>query len=62
MLSIDYTVEGGWEKPQIIPYGPMKLATTAMCLHYGMSAYEGALIVKNNETRTPQAFRLDETL
>ena len=41
MLSIDWSKEDGWAKPQIIPYGPVKLATSATSLHYGISVHEG---------------------
>jgi len=57
MLTIDWSANGGWEKPQILPYGPLKLAVTASSLHYGISCYEGMNIVKNDETGIPQAFR-----
>jgi branched-chain amino acid aminotransferase len=48
MLSIDYRKElGGWQKPEIIPYGPIRMDTSASCLHYGISAFEGISVVEN---------------
>jgi len=45
MLSIDWTKEKGWEAPKIIPYGPIKLETSATSLHYGISVHEGINVV-----------------
>ena len=47
MLSIDWTKAGGWEAPKIIPYGPIKMQTSATALHYGISVHEGINIVEN---------------
>ena len=47
MLSIDYSKQTGWAKPQIVPYGPIKLETSATVLHYGISVHEGISIVEN---------------
>ena len=50
MLSIDWTKDGGWEAPQILPYGPVKMETSATALHYGISVHEGISIVENAKT------------
>ena len=47
MLSIDWDIEKGWDKPRIIPYGPFKLDTSASSLHYGISVHEGISVVQN---------------
>jgi len=47
MLSIDWTKAGGWEVPKIVPYGPIKMETSATALHYGISVHEGISIVEN---------------
>jgi branched-chain amino acid aminotransferase len=47
MLIIDWSKAKGWAKPQIIPYGPIKLDIKATSLHYGISCYEGMNIVQN---------------
>ena len=58
MLSIDYDAEnGGWQNPEIIPYGKLKVPITATSLHYGISCYEGMNIVMNKENGKAQAFR-----
>lgn len=62
MLQIDWSREDGWEKPQIVPYGPMSIPISATVLHYGVSCYEGLNIVKNRETGNFQSFRADEHL
>ena len=50
MLSVDWSKTEGWSKPEILPYGPIKLATSATALHYGISAHEGISIVENKES------------
>ena len=51
MLSIDYKKEaGGWQKPEIVPYGPITMETSATALHYGISAHEGISVVENQKT------------
>lgn len=62
MLSIDWTKAGGWEKPQIIPHGPMRIGTSATALHYGISVNDSVSIVKNKDTKKLQAFRVSDHL
>ena len=62
MLSIDWSKEGGWEAPQIVPYGPIKMHTAATSLHYGISVHEGISIVENAKTGKMQAFRAHDHL
>ena len=57
MLTIDYDKSTGWGKPQILPYGTMKIPVSATSLHYGISCYEGVNILKNKTTGKSQAFR-----
>ena len=47
MLVVDYNKETGWKKPAIMPYGPIKIETSATALHYGISAHEGLNIMEN---------------
>jgi hypothetical protein len=35
MLTIEWTTEGKWGKPKIIPYQDLKISPAASCLHYG---------------------------
>ena len=62
MLSIDWTKEGGWDAPKILPYGPIKMQTSATALHYGISVHEGINIVENAKTGKLQAFRAKDKL
>jgi branched-chain amino acid aminotransferase len=57
MVTIDWSKADGWEKPQIQPYGPLELATSATVLHYGISAYASLAVCENAKTNKLQAFR-----
>jgi hypothetical protein len=35
MLTIEWTTEGKWGKPKIVPYQDLKISPAASCLHYG---------------------------
>ncbi|KAF3905719.1 hypothetical protein AA313_de0201478 [Arthrobotrys entomopaga] len=41
MLTVKWTEKGGWEAPQLRPYGPLDLMPTASCIHYATQAFEG---------------------
>jgi len=41
MLTIEWTLAGGWQDPQIVPYGPLPLDPAASVLHYGQAMFEG---------------------
>ncbi len=41
MFMMDYDLGQGWHDPRIVPYGPIELDPSAMCLHYGQSVFEG---------------------
>ena len=45
MLIVDWSKADGWEKPQIVPYGPMSIPITATSLHFAISCYEGFNVV-----------------
>ena len=62
MLSVDWTKDGGWHAPEILPFGPVKMQTSATALHYGISVYEGMSIVENIKTGKLQGFRCQEHL
>ena len=38
---MDYDAGQGWHDPRIVPYGPIEMEPSAMCLHYGQSVFEG---------------------
>lgn len=41
MFVMDYYEGKGWVDPRIVPYGPLELEPSAMCLHYGQEVFEG---------------------
>ena len=41
MFIMDYDEGQGWHDPRIVPYGPISLEPSAMCLHYGQEVFEG---------------------
>ncbi len=41
MFVMNYDAGEGWHDPRIVPYGPISLEPSAMCLHYGQSVFEG---------------------
>lgn len=48
----------GWTPPAIVPYGPISLEPSAMCLHYGVEAFEGMKAYKDARGRL-RLFRPD---
>ena len=40
MLVCDFA-EGGWQQPEIIPFGPFSLPPTSLVFHYGQAIFEG---------------------
>lgn len=41
MVSIVWTLEGGWSQPEILPYGPIPIDPASSVLHYGQEIFEG---------------------
>lgn len=42
MLAIAYDRNlGGWQGPEIVPFGDLRLSPAASALHYGMGCFEG---------------------
>ncbi|WGD37855.1 branched-chain amino acid aminotransferase [Lysinibacter sp. HNR] len=41
MVSIDWSIEGGWDNARVIPYGPIALDPASSVLHYGQEVFEG---------------------
>ncbi|KAK6510074.1 hypothetical protein TWF481_004787 [Arthrobotrys musiformis] len=41
MLTAKWTENGGWEAPQLRPYGHLNIMPTASCIHYATQAFEG---------------------
>ena len=45
MLICDYA-DGGWEEPQIAPFGNFQLSPVALALHYGQTIFEGMKVFR----------------
>ncbi|WP_306232193.1 branched-chain amino acid aminotransferase [Agrococcus beijingensis] len=41
MVSIDWTVDGGWHDARVEPYGPLQMDPASAVLHYGQEIFEG---------------------
>ena len=41
MLSVDWNSATGWEAPEIIPHGDLRIDPAASSLHYGLQCFEG---------------------
>jgi len=41
MVDICWSVDGGWHRPRVQPYGPITLDPAAAVLHYGQEIFEG---------------------
>lgn len=41
MFAMNYDEGQGWHDARIVPYGPIELDPSAMCLHYGQTVFEG---------------------
>lgn len=57
MFVMDYSHEGGWHSPRIIPYQPFSFDPSALVLHYGQSIFEG-LKVYRWEDGSVNSFRM----
>lgn len=40
MFVVDY-IDGQWQNPEIVPYGPFEINPAMMSLHYGQAIFEG---------------------
>ena len=41
MVICEWTQDGGWAEPELIPYGPLSLDPATAVLHYGQEIFEG---------------------
>ena len=48
MLTCEWTREGGWGRPQIVPFGDLRLPPSASCLHYATECFEGMKAYKDS--------------
>ncbi len=58
MFICDY-VNGEWQTPKVIPYGPLTLDPSARVFHYGQAVFEGMKAYKDDNEET-FLFRPDE--
>jgi branched-chain amino acid aminotransferase len=57
MLVCDFS-NGGWQMPEIQPYGPFTLPPTTLALHYGQTIFEGMKAFRTESGRV-HIFRQD---
>lgn len=48
MFVCDYK-NGKWEKPKIVPYGPLTISPAAKVFHYGQAVFEGMKAYKDDQ-------------
>lgn len=41
MVTVKWTVQNGWEAPELKPYGDLSISPAASCLHYATQCFEG---------------------
>ena len=58
MLSCNF-IDGKWQKPEILPYGPISFNPGLQVLHYGQSVFEGMKAFKNKDNEV-LLFRKEE--
>ncbi len=61
MFIMNYDEGKGWNNPRIVPYGPVELEPSAMCLHYGQEVFEGLKAYHTKDGRT-LLFRPDRNM
>ncbi|MFA5657972.1 MAG: branched-chain amino acid aminotransferase [Oscillospiraceae bacterium] len=59
MFIMEYDTGRGWHDARIVPYGPIPLEPSVMCLHYGQEVFEGLKAYRTAEGKI-QLFRPDE--
>ncbi|WP_019038886.1 branched-chain amino acid aminotransferase [Psychroflexus tropicus] len=48
MMYCDY-IDGEWQTPKIVPYGPMEFEPSAKVFHYGQAVFEGMKAFKDED-------------
>ncbi|XP_052828400.1 branched-chain-amino-acid aminotransferase, cytosolic [Octopus bimaculoides] len=51
MLEIEWTAQGGWEKPQITPFHSLLMHPAAKALHYAVELFEGMKAYRGLDNR-----------
>lgn len=59
LLRMDYTRQGGWGDPKIVPYGPLGIDPAASVLHYAQEVFDGAKVFRGEDGRL-RSFRMKE--
>ena len=59
MVSIVWTLEGGWGQAEILPYGPIPIDPASSVLHYGQEIFEGLKAYRHGDGSIV-AFRPEE--
>jgi len=50
MMFCDY-VDGKWQRPQVVPYGPMEFDPSSKVFHYGQAVFEGMKAFKDDNDK-----------
>lgn len=61
MFLMNYDEGQGWHDARIVPYGPIELDPSAMCLHYAQEVFEGLKAYKTVDGRI-QLFRPEKNM
>jgi len=59
MVDVCWSVNGGWHRPRVQPYGPITLDPAAAVLHYGQEIFEGIKAYRH-EDGSIHTFRPDQ--
>ena len=59
MFIMDYETGKGWHDARIVPYGPIPMDPSTMCLHYGQEVFEGLKAYRTADGEI-QLFRPEE--
>jgi len=62
MLQVDFYQGKGWARPRLAPYQPLRVETSASCLHYGLTCFEDLLLLRNPHSKSLAAFRPEQVL
>lgn len=58
MIQARWTIEQGWEAPELKPYGPLSIMPNASVLHYATECFEGLKLYRGLDGRL-RLFRVD---
>ncbi|KAI9827053.1 MAG: hypothetical protein M1819_007045 [Sarea resinae] len=59
MVTVRWTSTGGWDAPELKPYGPFSIMPTASVLHYATECFEGMKAYRGHDGRL-RLFRPDK--